>query len=158
MFKKIYAMKHFLVFAVTVTAIMFAFAKQNNSKQNFFKLASASDTTLAGMWVLQPVLASDTASGRLPSLTFDLTSKKFMGNTGCNSMSGHFFLHGDSLAFTEQMVMTRKACEGYNEKAFIDNLSKTNRYKIVDGVLQLMSDQTILSKWTRKEDSMRNKT
>lgn len=151
-------MKHFLVFAVAVTAIVFAFARQNNSKHNFLKHTSASDTTLAGTWVLQPVLASDTASGRLPSLTFDLASKKFTGNTGCNSMGGLFFVNGDSLAFSEQMVMTRKACEGYNEKAFIDNLSKTNRYKIVDGLLQLMSDQTILSKWTRKEDSLRNKT
>jgi heat shock protein HslJ len=151
-------MKHFLVFAVTVTAIVFAFGKQSNSRHDFLQPPSASDTTLAGTWVLQPVLASDTASGRLPSLTFDLASKKFTGNTGCNGMSGHFFMKGDSLAFSEQMVMTRKACEGYNEKAFIDNLSKTNRYKIVEGVLQLMSDQTILSKWTRKEDAMRNKT
>jgi heat shock protein HslJ len=156
-FRKIGAMKHFLFFVVTVTAVVFAFAKPS-SKHNFLAGTSASDSTLAGKWVLQPVLASDTASGRLPSITFNLASKKFTGNTGCNSMGGHFFVKGDSLVFTEQMAITRKTCEGYNEKAFIDNLSKTNRYKIVDGVLQLMRDQTILSKWTRKEDTMRNKT
>jgi heat shock protein HslJ len=150
-------MKRLLVFAVSVTAVVFAFAKPG-SKHNFLKQPSTLDTTLAGTWILQPVLASDTASGRLPSLTFNLASNKFMGNTGCNGMAGRFFVRGDSLTFTEQMIMTRKACDGYNERAFIDNLSKTNRYKIVDGVLQLMSDQTILSKWTRKEDSMRNKT
>src|SRR5581483_5933692 len=144
-------MKHFLIIAVTIGTIVFAFAKPNHV--NYGK-SQISDTTLEGTWVLQPVLASDTASGRIPTLTFSLSSKKFTGNTGCNQMSGHIFVRGDSLVFNEQIIMTKKACEGYNEKAFIGNLVKTNRYKIVDGVLQLMSDQTILSKWTRKEDAM----
>jgi heat shock protein HslJ len=151
-------MKHVLIFVATTFLMVFAFAKQNDLN-NFSGSKFAPDSTLEGEWVLQPVLASDTAAGRLPRIHFTLSSKKFSGNTGCNEMSGSFFLRGDSLSFNEQMVTTRKACEGYNEKTFIDNLTKTNRYKIVDGVLQLMSDQTILSKWTRKVDtSMKNKT
>jgi len=142
-------MKHFL-FSITIAIILCAFAKQNNNS------IAPDDTTIAGIWVLQPVLASDTAAGRIPQLNFNLVTKKFTGNTGCNDMSGNFFIRTDSLSFNEQIITTRKACEGYNEKAFINNLTKTNRYKIVDGVLQLMSDQTILSKWTRKVDTTKS--
>ena len=147
-------MKHFLL-VITVAMILCSFAEQNNN--HFTVTANNSiapdDRTIAGSWVLQPVLASDTAAGRIPKLNFNLVTKKFTGNTGCNDMSGNFLISGDSLSFNEQIITTRKACEGYNETAFIDNLTKTNHYKIVDGVLQLMHDQTILSKWTRKLDT-----
>ena len=150
-------MKHILVLITAVSLIVFASARQRNFNKNF-AVNNADDTTLAGTWVLQPVLPSDTAAGKIPTLTFNLATKKFTGNTGCNEMSGHFFLRGDSLMFDENMITTRKECEGYNEKAFIGNLIKTNRYKIEDGVLQLMSDQTILSKWKRNIKTMMNKT
>jgi len=45
------------------------------------------------------------------------------------------------------------ACPGYNEKAFLDNLLKTNRYRIKNGVLQLMYNTTILSNWVRHADT-----
>jgi len=150
-------MKHILVLVTAASLIVFASARQKNFNTSFV-VNNANDTTLAGTWVLQPVLPSDTATGKVPTLTFSLATKKFTGNTGCNEMSGHFFLNGDSLTFDENMITTRKACEGYNEKAFIGNLIKTNRYKIEDGVLQLMSDQTILSRWKRNIKTTMNKT
>lgn len=109
--------------------------------------------TLAGEWHLQPVLASDTASGRIPSLNFDLKAKRVKGNTGCNSFSGTFVADKQSLHFNKDIISTKMACPGYNEKAFIKNLIKTNRYLIRDGVLQLMYNSTILSKWTRTVDT-----
>jgi len=150
-------MKHVLL-SIAIAIVLCAFTKQNS---NHFTVKNNSssvkdDTTIAGNWVLQPVLASDTATGSIPKLNFNLTSKKFSGNTGCNEMSGSFFIRKDSLSFNEHMIATRKMCEGYNEKAFIDNLTKTNHYKIVDGVLQLMNDQTILSKWTRKSETIKS--
>ena len=110
------------------------------------------NNTLSGDWQLMPVLASDTAAGRKPLLSFDLGANRFTGNTGCNDMSGSFFLKGDSLVFKEQIVQTKIECAGYNERAFIDNLTKVNHYRIENGVLQLLTDKTILSKWVRKEN------
>jgi len=150
-------MKHILVLITAVTLIVFAFARQQNQTVNF-PGNNENDTTLAGTWVLQPTLPSDTLTGKVPTLTFNLATKKFTGNTGCNEMSGHFFMSGDSLTFDENMITTKRECGGYNEKAFIGNLIKTNRYKIEDGVLQLMSDQTILSKWKRNIKTTMNKT
>jgi heat shock protein HslJ len=106
---------------------------------------------LEGAWQLQPALPSDTATGKIPTLVFDLKSQKFQGNTGCNNISGSFYFVNDSLSFNEQILMTKMACPGYNEEGFIQSLSRTNRYVIEKGVLQLMQEQTVLSKWIRKD-------
>lgn len=108
------------------------------------------DTSIEGHWYLQPQLPSDTSAGRIPQITFTVTENKFFGNTGCNSMTGMFVKKGDSLRFDERMVSTRMLCTGYNEKAFIDNLLRTNRFEIKNGVLLLLENQTVLSKWVRK--------
>ena len=109
--------------------------------------------TLQGRWELMPVMASDTATGKIPFLNFDLKAGKFSGNTGCNNISGDFLLKQDVFQFGENMISTKMACTGYNEKAFLDNLLKTNRYEIKNGVLQLMYNTTILSKGVRHIDT-----
>lgn len=117
-----------------------------NNTTNIINIA---DSTLSGEWKLMPVLESDTAAGKLPWINFDLNSGKFTGNTGCNSMSGSFIRQENSLTFNEQIITTKMACEGYNEKAFLESLLRTNAYKIEDGILMLMENQTVLSKWAR---------
>src|ERR1700748_185745 len=114
------------------------------------KSGNISDTTLNGEWFLQPVLASDISTGKVPSLNFDLAKKSFSGNTGCNSMHGTFRVDGRSLFFNDQIATTRMACTGYNEGAFLKNLLRTNQYKFSKGLLILMADGTELSKWSRK--------
>ena len=113
--------------------------------------APEKDTTqLGGQWFLQPVLVSDTATGKIPRLVFDLSTKKFTGNTGCNSMSGQFEFTDSTLQFNQRIITTRMACIGYNEKEFLETLHRTNSYKLQGGTLILLFDQTELSRWTRK--------
>jgi heat shock protein HslJ len=109
------------------------------------------DTTkLGGLWFLQPVLASDTATGKIPRLEFNLSGKRFTGNTGCNNMSGSFDFTDTTLQFNHRITTTKMACVGYNEKAFLESLLRTNSYKLQNGILILMFNQTELSRWTRK--------
>jgi heat shock protein HslJ len=110
-------------------------------------------TTLAGTWYLQPVLASDTATGRIPFLRFEISKKtRVSGNTGCNNLNGEFWFSDkdSSLSFNEKFVTTKMACTGYNEQAFLKSLLSANHYRLKKGMLILMSDQTELSRWTRK--------
>ena len=108
-------------------------------------------SSIAGQWKLLPVLASDTATGTIPVLIFDVAARSFTGNTGCNSFSGKLVLNSDKLSFAEQSVLTQNTCPGYNEDAFMASLIKVNHFKIDNGVLELMLDGTVLSKWVRKE-------
>jgi heat shock protein HslJ len=110
-------------------------------------------TTLGGGWWLQPVLAADTASGRTPTLQLDLAKSRFSGNTGCNSMHGRFWYSNtdSSLSFSDKITLTRMACPGYNEPAFLKSLQRASHYRLSKGVLTLLADdRTELSRWTRK--------
>ncbi len=112
----------------------------------------ADTASLNGQWFLQPLLASDTAAGKIPVLKINLSAGTFTGNTGCNTMNGSFQKTDTSLVFNQNIMTTKMACTGYDEAAFIKSLLRTNRYKIKKGVLILMFDATELSRWTRKPD------
>ncbi|HWK06174.1 MAG TPA: META domain-containing protein [Puia sp.] len=110
-------------------------------------------TTLGGSWYLQPVLPSDAATGKIPSMRFDLTKKHFSGNTGCNTMRGAFWYSGNdsSLTFSEKIITTKMACPGYNEQSFLKSLLHANHYRLRDGALILLGeDNSELSHWARK--------
>jgi heat shock protein HslJ len=116
-------------------------------------MTSPDTTTLGGIWYLQPVLPSDTAAGKTPSLDLNLTKSRFMGNTGCNSMSGEFWFSktDSSLSFSEKIATSKMVCPGYNERAFVKSLLSAGRYRLRDGILTLLSDDnTELSHWVRK--------
>jgi len=151
-------MKHLLFAGLFLSVAMCVFTIQNANLQNPTSVKITQDTaTIAGNWYLMPVLSSDTAAGKLPTLNFEVASGRFSGNNGCNTMSGSFFIKEDALRFGENVISTKMSCPGYNEKPFVDNLLKTNRFMIKDGVLQLMYNTTILSKWTRVADTQANK-
>jgi heat shock protein HslJ len=105
---------------------------------------------LNGTWFLQPVLPSDTATGKIPTLIFNVNKSRFTGHTGCNSISGRFEISGKILRFDSNLITTRMACPGYNEGAFIKSLLHTNGFKFDNGVLILLFDATELSRWTRQ--------
>ena len=113
---------------------------------------TADTTSLGGGWFLQPVLASDTASGEIPTLRFDLAKTHFSGNTGCNNMNGTFWYSDkdSSISFNDKFAATKMSCPGYNEQAFVKSLMHVNHYRLEKGMLILLSDNTELSRWIRK--------
>ena len=106
-------------------------------------------TTLSGKWNLIPALPADTATGRIPFLSFDTGSLKMNGNTGCNNIRGAYTTADGSLSFSKNIISTRMACAGYNEAAFLKNLLRVNRYQINGDTLQLMADAAPLSYWIK---------
>jgi heat shock protein HslJ len=111
---------------------------------------NADSMALAGEWYLRAVLPSDTAAGKLPMLRFNLAAKKFSGFTGCNNMSGDFTVRADQLVFDKNIVTTKIACQGYNEKEFLSNLLRVDHFRIKDSTLQLLIGQTPVSEWGKK--------
>ncbi|MFT3932300.1 MAG: META domain-containing protein [Chitinophagaceae bacterium] len=116
-----------------------------------FVVHSGKDTTtLNGKWFLQPMLSSDTATGKIPTLQINLAGSTFSGNTGCNTMRGSFQKTDSSLVFNKQIITTRMLCAGYDEAAFLRSLLRVNRYRLEKDILVLMFDATELSRWARK--------
>jgi heat shock protein HslJ len=110
-------------------------------------------TTLGGRWYLQPVLPSDTATGKTPWLELNLDLARFSGNTGYNSMHGKFYFSktDSSLAFSDKITLSRVTCPGYNEPAFLKSLENSARYKLhLDTLTLIGDDHSELSRWLRK--------
>lgn len=112
--------------------------------------AVAQEQTLNGEWYLLPALSSDTATGKLPFLRFDAKSNTFSGFTGCNQMSGYYSSSADILKFNQNINLSKKICPGYNEQEFVSNLLRVDHFRITDGVLWLLIDQTPVARWTRR--------
>jgi|GEM_PF-842775 len=137
---------------------LFAGISRNNNNNvvvhtqyvNAKNIGITTDSSLNGTWYLIPLLASDTAAGKLPFLTINLKKKQFTGNDGCNDISGTFVTAEDKLTFSDNIKGTKIECKGYDEKAFLHNFLLTSNYKIEDGTLSLMNGKTVLSKWSRK--------
>lgn len=136
---------------VLLTGVLFS-ALHHNTRHDTPRLIKKVDTiSLAGNWYLRPVLPSDTFAGKLPMLRFEPGKRKFSGFTGCNQISGGFEFELDQLQFSKDIVVTKMACEGYNEKEFLSNLLRVDHFKIKDSsILQLLIGQTPVSEWSRK--------
>ena len=142
-----------LIFMMLIFGQRSAFAApSHHGAQQSPQRKKTNDGTLEGQWYLQPLLSSDTSTGKFPVLKFNVSSSSFSGNTGCNTMRGSFQKTDSSLQFNSNIMTTKMSCQGYDEAAFIKSLLRTNRYKIENGVLILMFDSTELSRWTRKPD------
>lgn len=131
--------------------------QQKDSATTIAATSQARDTTvLGGRWYLQPVLPSDTATGRTPWIDLDLNMARFTGNSGCNSMHGKFYFSkaDSSLSFADKIVTGKIVCPGYNEPSFLKSLKNTARFKLNNGVLTLVGDDRAeLSKWVRKQEA-----
>ncbi len=135
--------------AVLITMVFTAVGQKDSAKIVMPKKNSGL-ATLSGKWYLMPALESDTATGHLPEITFDIREGKFSGNTGCNRMAGTFLATDSTLSFSDKMITTRMACVGYNESAFLQNLLRVDSYKIKRGLLVFTINGIEVSRWYHK--------
>ena len=106
---------------------------------------------IGGKWSLIPASETDTAGGHYPEMQFDVKEAKFSGNTGCNRMSGTYFIADSStIHFSEKMVTTRMFCAGYNESAFLQNLLRVDGFKFRKGMLVFTVGNIEVFRWVRK--------
>jgi heat shock protein HslJ len=105
---------------------------------------------LDGKWMLENLWGIDSNHLRPAFITFNFDSLSFSGNTGCNSISGKFSFKNELLIVSRQIISTKMACPGYNDKNFINVLLKVNRFNIDNQKLELSQDNLVLMTF-RKE-------
>jgi heat shock protein HslJ len=137
-----------------LTALLFALVSGVSGQVDSSQIPAPKKTTanikLNGKWYLIPASDSDTATGRIPEISFDVKASKFSGNTGCNRMSGTYVATDSILQFSDKMVTTRMYCAGYSESPFLQNLLRVETYKFRKGLLVLLVGEIEVSRWTRK--------
>ena len=70
-------------------------------------------------------------------ITFDVTTKKFSGNGGCNQINGNYNVDKNEITFTE-VISTKMSCNDIEfENAFLTTLASIDRYEIIGTDLAL---------------------
>ena len=143
-------LKSFILTALLFGLISTAWAQVDSANVEAPK-KSMPFSRIGGKWSLIPASELDTAGGHFPEMQFDVKEAKFSGNTGCNRMSGTYFISDSvTIHFNEKMITTRMFCAGYNESAFLQNLLRVDGFKFRKGMLIFTVGNIEVSRWLRK--------
>jgi|AntRauMFilla1563_2_1112583.scaffolds.fasta_scaffold01649_5 heat shock protein HslJ len=105
-------------------------------------------------WTLSTLMGNELDieqfSGGIPTLDF-LEGGRLAGFTGCNNLSGSFQLEGNGIKLDPGAV-TRKACSGNGEQAFLSALGKVGNLKVGKDKLTFLNGSEQLMSFVPKVD------
>lgn len=86
-----------------------------------------------------------------PTVMLNVNEGRISGSTGCNRFSGSAEYDGNTLKIAKEMAMTKRACQGVNEQAFIDTLTKADSYLLSNegNNLMLLEGDTIIMRFAK---------
>ena len=108
-----------------------------------FQAANTMTDALSGNWELEYLSGPRIAFEGLfpdkkPQITFNHTTRKVEGNSGCNGYAAEYTLDGNHISFGKPDPTTMMYC-GPGEKHFLNTMQKVTKYIIdADGKLNLM--------------------
>jgi len=74
-------------------------------------------------------------------ITFDVTTKRFSGNGGCNQINGNYAVDKNDIRFTE-VISTKMSCNDIEfENTFLNTLSTIDRYEVRENQLLLKKNK-----------------
>lgn len=88
-----------------------------------------------------------------PEITFNSSTGKVTGASGCNNFNGTFTHDGNKVTFGENFAMTRKMCPDMaGETTFMETLTKVNTYSVTEQgkTLNLIMGDMAVMRLTRK--------
>lgn len=143
-------MKRLMLLAIVMTS---TFAACTTLKPG--TIGNGGLSQLGGTWELNYISGPRIAFNGLypatkPTITFDVTGKKFSGNTSCNSFSGALIADDTTVNFTHPLAMTKMACPGEGEATFLEMLKKASTYSVSDSTLNFMMGDIAIMRFNKK--------
>lgn len=110
---------------------------------------------LEGDWSLavfpyQKKTLAEVFGNRVVEMQFDKDSSFVSGTTGCNRFRGRYTADAENLRFSQNMVLTKMACPDYDEQLFLNALTRVNRYRLIEGQLELLNNTEIVMIFAKK--------
>lgn len=138
------------IFFILIIGLMFhACSSTKTTTTSNSSVEKPTPTSLNGNWELQLLFASDNNWTKQPSINLNLASKTFIGNSGCNNLTGSFTVTGNYFAFNKNIGQTKMACPGNYERNFVDALLKVTSYSLNKDELELKQGEIVLMKYKR---------
>jgi heat shock protein HslJ len=128
-----------------------------NSKHSTQTNQVISDSVLLdGNWELNDISATGRNFDSLfhdkkPTISFNLATSKFAGNTSCNNFNGPLKTSGNTISFKDPFAMTRMACPGDGEKVFLETLNMVDKFTVTNkNTLNFIAGDVAVMKFSRK--------
>lgn len=141
------------MFLITIIACTNSKKTTDNSTISSMKANLIDGSWEANYIMNTPKPFADLYANSEPAITFNSSTGKVNGQTGCNDFNGTFSFDGNKLNFGENMALTRKMCPDMaGEKIFIETLKKVNSYSVTEQgkTLNLISDDMAVMRLTKK--------
>jgi heat shock protein HslJ len=145
---------------VIMAMVLFAVNACDNSKKatNNTSTSNMKANLIDGTWEANYIMNTpkpfaDLYANQKPTITFNSTTGKVNGQSGCNNFNGTFNLDGNRVSFGENMAMTRKMCPDMaGETTFMETLKKISTYSVTEQgkTLNLMMGDMAVMRLTRK--------
>ena len=112
-------------------------------------------TGLQGNWELNYISGKRIAfeglyPNKKPQVTFNLVTSEIMGNTSCNNFTSTYTLNAGSITIADPKKMTKMACQGEGENAFLDMMKKINRHSVSANTLNLLIGDVAVMRFEKK--------
>ena len=149
-------MKQCIVIAIAAFGFLAACKSANINDARSEQTATSAIEKLNGIWQLEYISGPQIAfeglyPDKIPLIRFNTADSSFSGNTSCNSYRGKLQADDRKIFFSEDMIMTRMACPGEGEQAFLNTLKKVDQYKVEDSSLTFMIDDTPMMRFAKKQ-------
>jgi len=93
-------------------------------------------------------------SAGVPYIELKAKDHALSGFTGCNVIHGRYEISADQLKF-DQIISTKKYCEGIPETEFLESLSNIEKYKIEGDTLLLQAKNKIIMRFDKYEPEIK---
>jgi len=85
-----------------------------------------------------------------PQITFDAAKNKVSGSTSCNKFNSSFTVNASSINIADPVTMTKMACAGDGENAFLNMMKKINKFSLSGNTLNLLIDDVAVMRFEKK--------
>jgi len=124
---------------IQISLVVFISCNQQSKENSRDPAAGLTDKDLNGTWQLKTFNRQNVDTeidsiyrDKKPVIIFDTENNRISGNTSCNSFSGQCKVSGNHLDISDEIIMTKMACEGLGEAVFIEALKSIDGYMWLD--------------------------
>ncbi len=133
--------------------------KETATPENNQEKSSTAQQTLSGTYIVEEMESNKNLSEEL-SITFDESTNKISGFSGCNVFFGNYTIDGNTIRFGA-IGASKKYCQGDKnilERQFFQILESANNFIVNGNSITLLKDKTLLIKANRKVNGSKQKT
>lgn len=156
--------KGILLLAIMAFTVACNTTKKTTTKTDeTVEITNVTEEELQGNWTLDFIDSANQKGkklnemfpNKLPNLNFNTSDSTVYGSDGCNRISGSYEVkNGNEISIGDKLASTMMACQGVEDHAFNQTLSKATKFTISDGKLLFLSDDVVIMRFVKEQSNI----